>query len=264
MGAVTATFQYDAFGAVRASTGTATTAFGFTGQQADAGSGLTYLRARYYDPSTGRFLTKDPLRGNAAAPPTQHRYLYAGADPVNVVDPSGLSGEGPWTWARDRLINCADQNNWLVRAICRQGRAQVAPGVTVQLSDGDFTGAEAAHGISNEFSASGGSHGGGANPLLPSPASLAEKVSTKTGGNLEQLKRGYMITVPFRRARSIIIRVMEEGGGRTNYYRISVEGKQAYTVTGEASVDRALTHIDIAESSLDDILRIVESIRSTG
>jgi RHS repeat-associated protein len=88
-GAVTATFAYDVFGAVRASTGTATTGFGFTGQQADAGTGLMYLRARYYDPSTGRFLTKDPLRGAATAPLTQQRYAYAGNSPTRFADPSG-------------------------------------------------------------------------------------------------------------------------------------------------------------------------------
>jgi RHS repeat-associated protein len=44
---VTATYQYDVFGAVQATTGTAATAYRFTGQQADAGTGLISLRARY-------------------------------------------------------------------------------------------------------------------------------------------------------------------------------------------------------------------------
>jgi RHS repeat-associated protein len=56
---VTGTYEYDAFGAVRAQTG-ATTEWSFTGEQHDA-TGLEYLRARYYDASTGWFLSQDPM-----------------------------------------------------------------------------------------------------------------------------------------------------------------------------------------------------------
>jgi hypothetical protein len=55
-----------------------------------------------------------------------------------------------------------------------------------------------------------------------------------------------------------MVRVMEDNNG---YYRVSVPGKQAYTVEGVASDDRALTHIPIGESSLDDILRILSEIK---
>jgi RHS repeat-associated protein len=78
------------FGAVRASSGNATTEYRFTGQQEDATLGLTYLRARYYDPSTGRFLTKDPWRGSPRVPASQHRYAYVQNGPTNAADPSGL------------------------------------------------------------------------------------------------------------------------------------------------------------------------------
>jgi hypothetical protein len=72
-----------------------------------------------------------------------------------------------------------------------------------------------------------------------------------------------VITIP-QGNRSIVIRIMEEGGGRTDYYRVSVAGKEALTVTGEASVDRALTHIPISESSFDDILRLVNQLTGGG
>ena len=55
----------------------------FTGEQRDADSGLCYLRARYYDPSIGRFLSQDPLPGG-------NLYAYVGNSPVNFTDPSGL------------------------------------------------------------------------------------------------------------------------------------------------------------------------------
>jgi RHS repeat-associated protein len=59
-GAITGSYQYDVFGAVRSQTG-ATTEFTFTGEQNDP-NGLEYLRARYYDNSTGRFLSVDPAQ----------------------------------------------------------------------------------------------------------------------------------------------------------------------------------------------------------
>jgi RHS repeat-associated protein len=45
--------------------------------------------ARYYNPNTGRFLSRDPEDGNAKIPATLHKYLYAGGDPINRIDPTG-------------------------------------------------------------------------------------------------------------------------------------------------------------------------------
>ena len=44
--------------------------------------GLYYLRARYYDPTIGRFMSQDPL-------PAGNPYAYVGNNPVRYVDPSG-------------------------------------------------------------------------------------------------------------------------------------------------------------------------------
>ena len=93
---------------------------------------------------------------------------------------------------------------------------------------------------------------------VPGAGHLADEVAGATGGTVKQLSNGYSITVP-NGSRGIVVRVMEEGGGRTNYYRVSVPGKEAFTVEGVASVDRALTHIDISSSSLDEILRIIKA-----
>lgn len=63
-GTVTDTFVYDVFGAVKTRTGTSATAWKFTGEQADDGtgdSGYYFLRARYYDTATGRFVWGDKL-----------------------------------------------------------------------------------------------------------------------------------------------------------------------------------------------------------
>jgi RHS repeat-associated protein len=87
-GAAVGTKQYDAFGAVRAQTGTQLY-FGYTGEQMDAESGLVYLRARYLNVDTGRFLSVDPFPGTITRPASQHAYLYTGANPINWTDPTG-------------------------------------------------------------------------------------------------------------------------------------------------------------------------------
>lgn len=67
--------------------------FLFQGQQYDLASNTYYLRDRYYDPTTGRFLSQDPLEGNDLSPISLPRYLYANDDPANIIDPTGDEGE---------------------------------------------------------------------------------------------------------------------------------------------------------------------------
>lgn len=84
-GTTIASFSYDAYGKLAGSTGTATTALGFAGQYTDAETGFQYLRARYYDPATGQFVSRDPI-----AAQTREVYGYASNNPLNLSDPSGL------------------------------------------------------------------------------------------------------------------------------------------------------------------------------
>jgi len=60
--------------------------FGFTGEYQDPTTGLYNLRARQYDPTSGRFLSPDPLGPQAGA----GIYVYAGNSPTGQTDPSGL------------------------------------------------------------------------------------------------------------------------------------------------------------------------------
>ncbi len=87
-GDLTGLWSYDAFGTLATSTvanGTPTSPFGYGGQYVDATSGFSVLRARDYDPATGSFTTRDP-----AFATTDTAYTYAGDDPVNGSDPTGL------------------------------------------------------------------------------------------------------------------------------------------------------------------------------
>jgi RHS repeat-associated protein len=88
-GTVTDTYEYDAFGNDVYHTGTTPNVYLYRGEQYDSDLGLYYLRARYYNPATGRFLSRDPEDGNAKDPASLHKYLYAGGDPVNAMDPTG-------------------------------------------------------------------------------------------------------------------------------------------------------------------------------
>jgi RHS repeat-associated protein len=87
-GASQTQYSYSPFGAQSASGATTTNSYTYTGRESD-GLGINYYRARYYNPATGRFMSRDPEDGKAVDPKTLHKYLYAGSDPVNGIDPTG-------------------------------------------------------------------------------------------------------------------------------------------------------------------------------
>jgi RHS repeat-associated protein len=88
-GAITDTYEDDAFGNLIAHSGTTPNAYLYRGERYDADLGLYYLRARWYNPVTGRFMTRDPYQGSIYDPASLHRYNYARANPANFIDPSG-------------------------------------------------------------------------------------------------------------------------------------------------------------------------------
>ncbi len=88
-GAVIDRYEYDAFGNQVESTGATLNTRFFAGEELDPDLGLLNLRARQYKPSAGRFMTSDPEMGAGPMPLSWNRYLYADADPVNLIDPLG-------------------------------------------------------------------------------------------------------------------------------------------------------------------------------
>jgi RHS repeat-associated protein len=78
-----------AFGELLAHTGSDPQPYAFTGEPLDPNSGFQYHRARWMDPRVGQFVGMDPWEGNRYDPASLHRYLYAAADPLNRVDPTG-------------------------------------------------------------------------------------------------------------------------------------------------------------------------------
>ncbi|MFD1739229.1 polymorphic toxin type 30 domain-containing protein [Bacillus salitolerans] len=91
-------YRYDAYGNIVKSTGSKTLGngkllkdenpFRYASYFYDKESGLYYLNARYFDPSLGRFITRDVI-------PAVNLYAYSGNNPVNFVDPSGYAQEDP-------------------------------------------------------------------------------------------------------------------------------------------------------------------------
>jgi RHS repeat-associated protein len=125
-GPLAQTYTYDSFGNITASSGSLTNPFRYTGREWDTETNLQFSRSRYYDESTGRFLSEDPL-GMAGSDVDFYRfkyydpaarsilresrtgfrgglnfYRYAVNNPTNLNDPFGLwpSAGDIWNWGK--------------------------------------------------------------------------------------------------------------------------------------------------------------------
>jgi RHS repeat-associated protein len=109
--------------------------FKFSGEALDPTTGLYCMRARCYDPSLGRFISRDPFSGTALVPLTSNRYAYALSNPINLVDPSGLAAEPSSGDSSGRstyvpyIPSCAD-SPW----VCPGSGGFTAPGPAPDMS----------------------------------------------------------------------------------------------------------------------------------
>jgi RHS repeat-associated protein len=85
-GSLVQTYTLDPFGNETASSGSLTNPFGFTGREFDSETNLYFYRARYYDPTIGRFTKEDPIRFGGGDP---NFYSYVSQSPINFADASG-------------------------------------------------------------------------------------------------------------------------------------------------------------------------------
>ncbi len=133
-------FRYDAYGNFRTEAHpgdcsadpsglTCNAPLTFTGHLYDAESNLFYFGARYYDPETGRFLTNDPVAGDALNPPSLHKYLYAYDSPMVYTDPWGEQA-GPESRA---FLEAELEKNWTPeeRARVYHERAETGKGLVI-------------------------------------------------------------------------------------------------------------------------------------
>ena len=83
-GEETKTYDYTAYGVEKTPDPNDTNPFRYCAEYFDAETGNIYLRARYYDPSVGRFISEDPIRDGF------NWYSYCFNNPINFIDPNGL------------------------------------------------------------------------------------------------------------------------------------------------------------------------------
>ena len=100
-GSVVQRMDYDAFGNVLQDTNPGFQPFGYTGGLYDPATELVRFGARDYDPRSGRWTAKDPIGFNSG---DGNLYRYVAGDPVNLVDPSGLSFLGD-VWGSFKSTN---------------------------------------------------------------------------------------------------------------------------------------------------------------
>ena len=88
-GNVTKTYEYDSFGNEVKPEKKDENPYRYCGEYYDKETEEVYLRARYYESSVGRFITRDTYTGESDEPLSLHLYTYCANDGVNMVDPSG-------------------------------------------------------------------------------------------------------------------------------------------------------------------------------
>jgi RHS repeat-associated protein len=134
---------YDPYGTEIQQSGSQQTAFGFTGEETDW-DGLVNLRARYYNPALGQFMSLDPLEGASCTPMSLNRYMYVQGNIVNQRDPRGLCGQ-PTNWLDPFDANCYYSADGLARRFSNgdQSRYNSLFSILIQLPWGDLKDIEA-------------------------------------------------------------------------------------------------------------------------
>jgi len=160
-GATIKQYTYTAWGETGADTGFAVRPR-LAGREYDQETGLYYNRARYYDPELGRFLSEDPIGIEGGL----NLYSYAGNDPVNLRDPSGL------------MMVCV-VTDWYISVTYSDGRVDTWYDRSTMscTSDGGSSGWPSSAGYPSTFGTfpGGGGGGGGSRRPEPRPVDVGEE-----------------------------------------------------------------------------------------
>jgi RHS repeat-associated protein len=262
------TYQTDPFGVPVATQGTSAQPFQFTGQQRDAAIGLYYLRARIYDPTIGRFLSRDPLFGALDNPLSLNRYLYAQSNPVNLDDPSGLLTEVPSGLNEPGPIGPPPDPASPQEQIPEDEKPCVDPSARLMCTSPAMgpNGLLIA-GVARDwcsillFLCPKGGGGSSSSASNDDHYKLAKRVADATGGVLTPARGDGWVVSRYGKRRNVVIRIMRSGGARTNYWRFSVTNYGDLVKDGSWAKTYDEGHIPISDTTFDDIMRLMEKVR---
>ncbi len=88
-GVVTDNYDFDGFGNLLFVAGSTINPYLFAGERYDSAEQQYYTSARHYNPTNGRFLSRDTVQGNIFDPMSMNLFVYASSNPINRIDPSG-------------------------------------------------------------------------------------------------------------------------------------------------------------------------------
>jgi RHS repeat-associated protein len=110
-------YEYDGFGIIRKVSGNLENSLTFSGREWDQKIGLYYFRSRYYDPDSGRFLSRDPVVSDLFDPLSLNAYVYARNNPLSFWDPTGAYSWWRRSWdyffpSEDGVNSIATEYGW--------------------------------------------------------------------------------------------------------------------------------------------------------
>jgi RHS repeat-associated protein len=221
-------FGRNVFGQLEGASGTGSSSnpeTGFTGASTpNQTGGFTYLRNRWYDPQSGRFLTQDPI-GLAGG---VNLYAYAGNNPVSFSDPFGLCTP-PDSPACQFITGVAGRVAPLERVVPAFALAEAAvlAPMAAGLAGGVGAGATEIGAALNSSSSS-----------LLQAAGVATRVASAVGGTVSALAKSEGFKVTVGGAKDIVARIKTTGD-----MRVSIDQMSSLTRDGILSSRQALTHL---------------------
>jgi uncharacterized protein RhaS with RHS repeats len=187
----------------------------------------------------GQFTQEDPI-GLAGG---LNLYGFANGDPINFSDPFGL---------------CPEEQK--VNGVCPMLTGTPPLMTPFPLVGGGLRAVQA-------LAVTRSLRIAGAAARFPSQFAKARKVQKAVGGTLRLTQNGggFRVTIPGGEGgKNVVLRVMGQGGGRTNFFRVSRDGTGTFTEGGVPSSDRALTHISLKGKTAEDLVSLIQKIGGGG